>query len=901
MKRKKPGSTHIKKLRNCAEKTPAKKKINGIHKLRAYQIELEAQNESLRRIQAKIESAQDKYLELYDFSPIGYLTLDKNGFILEANFSASKLFNMDKKHLIKSRFVFFVASEHRYAFKAFLKQVFASESKQICEIKLIDNKNQPVYAHIESVRMNKGKGEKMFCQTAIVDISKRKDIEDAVDRARDDLEVRMQRRTFELARSNTALKEEINKYKDAQVEITKLNKQMEFVLGATKTGLDIIDSDYNMIYIDPEWQKVYGDPKEKKCYEYFMGRSNACPDCGVAKAFKTKKAVVAEEILAKEGGRSVQVTTIPFQDEKNNWLVAEINVDITERKKKEEELLLKTTLLEGQTETMIDGILVVDDNGKVISFNKNFSLLWKIPKKLLDTRDDASLIEYALSQLKYPDSFIAEVKRLYLNKDEKSRDEIEFKDGRFFDRYSSPLIDSIGNYRGRIWFFRDISERKKSEKRIYMLNQLQIALLDAGTLEEKLKRITDSVVDIFNADFSRIWLMRPGDRCNSGCFHAAVMEGPHRCLNRGKCLHLVSSSGRYKHIDGNVHSRVPFGCYKIGGIASGEYTSFLTNDVAHDARVHSHEWAKQIGLVSFAGFQLRSPNSETLGVLALFSQHPISQEEYIMLHIISNVVVRSIQAAIAEKDRVQAEENLKNTLEKLKEMHLQLIQSAKMAAIGTLSTGVAHEIDNPLMGAILLSENLMSGKEKGTKEYETLSQIDRGLKQIADIISKLMKFSKKEQVIFKKRSINKVIDLSILLILHEFELNEIELIKSYGEDLPDVEISINEMQQVLINILLNARDASLYSDIKQVTITTYLEDDMVKISIKDKGCGIEKKYLDKLFVPFFTTKPGGKGLGMGLPVSKDIMNEHHGKIEVHSEEKEGTEVILSLPKTKYNI
>ena len=632
-----------------------------------------------------------------------------------------------------------------------------------------------------------------------------------------------------------------------------------------------------------------------------MSRDKACPNCGVAIAFKTKEPVVTEEILVKEGGRSIQVTTIPFQDEKSDWLVAEINVDISERKKKEEELLLKTALLEGQTETMLDGILVVDDNGKMILFNKNFSLLWKIPKDLLDSRDDASVINHVLSQLRYPDNFVAEIKRLYLDKYKKSRDEIEFKDGRFFDRYSSPLIDSIGNYRGRIWFFRDISERKKSEKRIYVFNQLQIALLDSGTLEEKLKKITDSIIDIFDADFSRIWLTRPGDRCSLGCPHAAVIEGSHKCVNRGKCLHLVSSSGRYKHIDGGVHSRVPFGCYKIGGIASGEYASFLTNDVTHDERVHNHEWAKEIGLASFAGFQLRPPNSETLGVLALFSQHAISQEEYVMLHIISNVVVRSIQTAMAEKDRVQAEENLKASLEKLKEMHLQLIQSAKMAAVGTLSAGVAHEINNPLMGIILLSENLMSEKEKGTKEYETLLQVDRGLKQIADIISKLMKFSKKEQVIFKRQNVNKAIDSSILLILHEFELNEIELIKNYGKDLPEVEISINEIQQVLMNIFLNAKDASLHSDAKQVTITTYLEDDMVKISIKDAGCGIEKKHLDKLFAPFFSTKPSGKGLGMGLPVSKNIMSEHHGKIEVRSEERKGTEVILSLPKAKYNI
>jgi hypothetical protein len=114
-----------------------------------------------------------------------------------------------------------------------------------------------------------------------------------------------------------------------------------------------------------------------------------------------------------------------------------------------------------------------------------------------------------------------------------------------------------------------------------------------------------------------------------------------------------------------------------------------------------------------------------------------------------------------------------------------------------------------------------------------------------------------------------------------------------------VEISINEMQQVLTNVLLNAKDASLNSDTKYISITTYLENDMVKISIKDKGTGIKKEYLDKIFNPFFTTKPVGKGLGLGMSIAKNIMNRHYGKIEIYSEEQKGTEVILSLPQPKH--
>jgi hypothetical protein len=127
--------------------------------------------------------------------------------------------------------------------------------------------------------------------------------------------------------------------------------------------------------------------------------------------------------------------------------------------------------------------------------------------------------------------------------------------------------------------------RKQAEKRIEGLNRLKEDLLGSGSLAEKMKRITDGVVDILGADFARIWLTNQGDMCDSGCMHAKVSEGPHVCRYRNRCLHLTASSGRYTHIDG-AHGRVPFGCYKIGRVAAAEEPGFLTNDVTHDPRVH---------------------------------------------------------------------------------------------------------------------------------------------------------------------------------------------------------------------------------------------------------------------------------------------------------------------------
>jgi len=237
------------------------------------------------------------------------------------------------------------------------------------------------------------------------------------------------------------------------------------------------------------------------------------------------------------------------------------------------------------------------------------------------------------------------------------------KDGTVFPVEVSNRIIEESDRKYYQAIIRDISERKQTIERLKGINRLKEDLLSSLSFPERLKHITDGVVEIFDADFARIWLIKPGDLCASGCIHAQDTSDPHVCRYQDCCLHLMASSGRYIHIDSPMHRRVTVGCYKIGRIAAGEYNKFLTNDVTQDPIIHNHEWAKDLGLVSFVGYRLLSHENKILGVLALFSRHPISSEEDAMLEGIAGTTAQVIQIGEAEEVLRASEENYRSLFE----------------------------------------------------------------------------------------------------------------------------------------------------------------------------------------------------------------------------------------------
>ncbi len=255
--------------------------------------------------------------------------------------------------------------------------------------------------------------------------------------------------------------------------------------------------------------------------------------------------------------------------------------------------------------------------------------------------------------------------------------------------------------------------QEQYQEKIVKLNALKELLIRQNPLQEKLKCITDKVVEIFEADFARIWITRAGDLCEKGCRFGSVTEGPEICRNRTCCLHLIASSGRYTHIDGD-HRRVPLGCYKIGRVASGEELQFITNDVTHDLRVHDREWARTLGLVSFAGFRLLSGEGNPVGVLALFSKRIITPEDEKLLQDLANTTSQVILAGIAEDALRRSEQQYRLLFETMLQGVVYQDAEGKIISMNPAAERILGKFPADFLGRTSINEEHHTLREDGS-------------------------------------------------------------------------------------------------------------------------------------------------------------------------------------------
>jgi predicted ATPase/signal transduction histidine kinase len=445
------------------------------------------------------------------------------------------------------------------------------------------------------------------------------------------------------------------------------------------------------------------------------------------------------------------------------------------------------------------------------------------------------------------------------------------------------------------------------------------------SLQEMLQHCTEAVVQHLDAAFARIWTLN----CEE------------------QILELQASAGMYTHIDG-AHGRIFVGQFKIGWIAQ-ERQPHLTNQVIGDRRIANQEWARREGIMAFAGFPL-IVDGQLVGVLAMFARQILSESILESLKFAASEIALGIKRKQSEKALLQSKtqlrqksEELEQTIEQLKQAQLQTVQNEKMATLGNLVAGVAHEINNPigfLKGSVNNVEEYIQDLLDHIQSYqqhhrnpapevtEHAEEIDLeylsedlpklinsmrvATERIKDISISLRTFSRADTAEKVACNLYEGIESTLLILKYRLKANEkrpaIEVITNYG-NLPPVKCFLGQLNQVFMNILANAIDAldtlsvgRTFAEIQanplRIRISTEVSSDQNTIAIRiiDNALGMPSEIQAHIFDHLFTTKEVGKGTGLGLAIARQIVEQtHNGKLSCNSVLGQGTEFVIEIP------
>ncbi len=416
---------------------------------------------------------------------------------------------------------------------------------------------------------------------------------------------------------------------------------------------------------------------------------------------------------------------------------------------------------------------------------------------------------------------------------------INDKFGNIFDLSvnTAPMYAS-GKITGAINFGRDITERKQMENNLKDSKKM---------LESITQGITDEVL-LLSKDFKIIW-------ANNTILKQAKLELKDVI---GKYCYEVTHNT--KEPCNNASELCPIdNILKTGNSTTLEHIHFQADG------------SKQFVEVSV------SPVKDKSGEIIQF------------VHLSRDITVRK-----------EAEYNLQETCQRLQETQEQLIQSSKMAAMGQLAAGISHELNQPLTGIKGFAQALLMDFDEKNPFRKDINKIVEQANRIDKIIKNVRTFARKSESDIEAVDLNKTVEDAFSLINEQLKLHNILVNKSLDKNLPKIRSDSNQLLQVFVNFITNARDAI---DCLQrpeggtITVKTLLCQDnaYVQLIFQDDGCGIEEENLSHIFNPFFTTKSPDKGMGLGLAIVYRIIEDHDGKINVESQKGKGSIFTITLP------
>lgn len=264
----------------------------------------------------------------------------------------------------------------------------------------------------------------------------------------------------------------------------------------------------------------------------------------------------------------------------------------------------------------------------------------------------------------------------------------------------------------------------------------------------------------------------------------------------------------------------------------------------------------------------------------------------------STIVVEGNAVPRYVGDKIIATQGFFRDITKLIESQAQLIQAEKLRTMGMMAAGVAHELNNPLMGIVNFAQYCLKHTSKADRKYSVLQDLEHETKRCIDIVHNLLTFAytrreKKEE--FQKKSCRVALNRVLKLLNYRSEKEHVTVNYKVADGVPEIWMRISEIQRMFLNLMSNALDALEKSEKKELNIELRSEDKFVKVIIVDTGCGIAPKDMPRIFDPFFTTKPMGRGTGLGLPICERIATEHNADIKCESKPGKGTKFTIRLP------
>jgi two-component system, cell cycle sensor histidine kinase and response regulator CckA len=835
-----------------------------VHEARGHQIELEMQNEELRKSRIELEELKDRYLDLYDCAPVGYVTLNDRGLILEANLVAARLLGACREDLIEKPFASFVCKEDVDVWSDHVRQVFQSRSRQVSETRLVRKDSSRFHVQLQSEPVKGGKEQFSRCRTVLSDITKPKREEEGPGRSEG------------LYRDLVENVEDLVCTHDLRGKLIFVNSSSANLLGygsAELVGTHLGN------YLDPEVRDQF--------------------DVYLATVLRDEHASGLMLVRTKNGEKRV----LEYRNTLRREGVAEPVVlavarDVTEFKRTEKALRRRIIAL---TQPL--------DEKECIAFEDLFNIeeIQKLQDQFADATGVASIITLSDgTPITRPSNFCRLCNDV-IRRTKKGTENCYYSDA-VIGRYNpdGPTVQlclsgglwdagtsiSVGGRHVANWLIGQVrNEAQDADKMRKYAHEI-----DAD--EEEFMRAFYEVPSMSKEQFVRVAraLFTLAGQLSTVAYQN-VQQARFMSDRKRAEQALKKSEQQYR----TLFEESMDGVYAVrrDGEITDANTSFL--------EIFGYTREETIGMdvvELYADPADRSKFQEEIEEKGFVKDYEVKWRKKDGTEV-DGLVTSSVylwqDGSIAGYRGIARDVTIRKRLER------QLLQAQKMESIGTLAGGIAHDFNNILTVVLGFSELLLIGKDDRDPAYADLQKINQAARNGAELVTRILAFSRKADINPRAMSLNHKIEQTKELLARTIpKMIEIELVLS--DDLATVNADPVQVEQVLVNLAVNAKDAMpdggrLTIETKNVALdqefcrmyTGAKPGDYVLLSVSDTGHGMDKETLNRIFEPFFSTKEPGQGTGLGLAMVYGMVKQHGGYITCHSEIAGGTVFKIYLP------